>query len=511
VNLFEGIDPTDINQGTLGNCWFCCALSSLAEFPKLIQNLFDNDTRKTNPYGCYRLRFYNETDLDPILITVDDYFPCIPGGGPVFTHNKGNEIWVLLIEKAYAKLMDSYYNLKSGMPGDAFSDFTGCPVLAYSFEERKIKAKIADGSFWKDICRWDLRKCIMASGKYGEDKFSEHGLDPSDKAGLVPGHAYSLIEAKEGCGVKLVRLRNPWGRFEWKGAYCDNDPRWTKDKIDCFKPVFADDDGMFWMEYKTFLANFDNVEVCFSENKKGSDWYQKRFKGTFSGAYPYMANQFYEIDIKENTNLFFSIFQPDQRIPGQPIPVEVGVLCATVDGKLAAHTEVQAKNRVCGEGDLSPGKHVIIPFTAGIRFKMKEYSTHSFVFSVHADHPEAIKLKPIPPDAKLLTKCRVDWLKQVGNKQTWNGHTIYSSVDANLSSFAIEAAPDKKTEVEFTLDFTGSVNVYSAMGGLKVSKKLKPGESAIVQDLGVADSESAMQLKYGIQARSYEPQPQGGR
>jgi len=410
---------------------------------------------------------------------------------------------VLLIEKAYAKLMDCYYNLKSGMPGDAFSDFTGCPVQAYSFEDRKIKAKIADGSFWKDLVRWDQRKCVMAAGKYGEDKFSESGLDPSNKAGLVPGHAYSLIEAKEGCGVKLVRLRNPWGRFEWKGAYCDNDTRWTKDKIAHFKPVFADDDGMFWMEYTTFLVNFDNVEVCYAENMKGSDWSQKRFKGTFSGDYPYYASNFYEIDISEETNVFFSIFQADQRIPGSPEPVEVGVLCATSDGKLAVATEVQAKNRVCGEGFLSPGKHIIIPFTAGCRFRMHTYSAHTFIFSVHADNSEAIKLKPIPPDGKLLTKARVDWLKHHGSKQVWNGHTVYSSVDANLSSFAIEAAADKKADVEFTLDFTGSTNVFSAFGSLKVTKRLKPGEAQIIQDLAVSDSEKAMQLKYGIQAKSY--------
>jgi len=377
-------------------------------------------------------------------------------------------------------------------------------LLSFGFEERKVKEKIKDGSLWNELVKWDQRNCIMAAGKYGEDKFTEHGLDPDERhEGLVPGHAYSLIEAKEGCGIKLVRLRNPWGRFEWKGAYCDNDSRWSPDKIAHFKPVFADDDGMFWMEYKAFLANFDNVEVCFAENKKGSDWYQKRFAGTFTGEYPFYANQFYEVDIKENTNLFFTIYQPDQRIPGEPEPVEVGVLCTNLDGHLVAHTDVEAKNRVCGEGNLGPGKHIIIPFTAGCRFRMHQRTTHSFVFSIHADHPEAIKLKPIPADGKLLTKCRVDWLKQVGTKQVWNGHTVYSHVDAHLSSFAIEAAADKKTDVEFTLDFTGSVNVFSAMGNLKATKKLKPGEAAIIQDLGVSDAEKAMQLKYGIQARSY--------
>jgi len=181
----------------------------------------------------------------------------------------------------------------------------------------------------------------------------------------------------------------------------------------------------------------------------------------------------------------------------------VGVLCATADGHLAGGTEVQAKNRVCGEANLSPGKHIIIPFTAGCRFRMHTYDSHSFVFAIHADHPEAIKLKPIPPNPTLLQKARVDHLKQIGAKQVWNGHSVYSHVDANLSTFAIECAADKKSDVEFTLDFTGSSNVFSAMGSLKVTKRFRPGEAAVIQDLAVADSEKAMQLKYGIQAKSY--------
>jgi hypothetical protein len=37
----------------------------------------------------------------------------------------------------------------------------------------------------------------------------------------------ALFEAKEVAGVRLLRLRNPWGGFGWKGDYSDNSSKWT--------------------------------------------------------------------------------------------------------------------------------------------------------------------------------------------------------------------------------------------------------------------------------------------
>ena len=50
--------------------------------------------------------------------------------------------------------------------------------------------------------------------------------------GLVAEHSYGLISAvevqdKDGNPVKLVKLRNPWGKFEWKGDWGDKSETWT--------------------------------------------------------------------------------------------------------------------------------------------------------------------------------------------------------------------------------------------------------------------------------------------
>ena len=48
------------------------------------------------------------------VVTIDDFFPCYLHGGPIFTYGNGNELWVMLVEKAYAKVHGTYYNLCGG-------------------------------------------------------------------------------------------------------------------------------------------------------------------------------------------------------------------------------------------------------------------------------------------------------------------------------------------------------------------------------------------------------------
>jgi len=53
--LFENIEPNDIKQGLLGDCWLMCSLSAVAEFPVLIQSAFVGDEDRYSHEGVYQV------------------------------------------------------------------------------------------------------------------------------------------------------------------------------------------------------------------------------------------------------------------------------------------------------------------------------------------------------------------------------------------------------------------------------------------------------------------------
>ena len=63
--------------------------------------------------------------------------------------------------------------------------------------------------------------------------------------------------------MTLVQLRNPWGSFEWKGAWSDHSPEWAKHaKIKRLCRPKDEDDGTFWMAWHDFIDHFDSLNIC---------------------------------------------------------------------------------------------------------------------------------------------------------------------------------------------------------------------------------------------------------
>ncbi len=108
IKLFlKDIEPSDIKPGPHSYKWILCAIASLAERPALVHNLFV--TKEYKPNGAYRMKV-NKSGVW-METTIDDYMPCALDGPPLFTRTHGNELWVQLLEKAYAKMHGCYSNL----------------------------------------------------------------------------------------------------------------------------------------------------------------------------------------------------------------------------------------------------------------------------------------------------------------------------------------------------------------------------------------------------------------
>ena len=48
-------------------------------------------------------------------VVLDDFIPCTLDGFPAFTQAKGPEMWVIFLEKAWAKVHGSYERIVAGI------------------------------------------------------------------------------------------------------------------------------------------------------------------------------------------------------------------------------------------------------------------------------------------------------------------------------------------------------------------------------------------------------------
>lgn len=74
--------------------------------------------------------------------------------------NEGNELWAMLLEKAYAKAYGSFMTIegKGGSPRDALRDLTGAPTVI----ERHNK--MSDDELWEFVHKAEERNWIICTG-----------------------------------------------------------------------------------------------------------------------------------------------------------------------------------------------------------------------------------------------------------------------------------------------------------------------------------------------------------
>ncbi len=106
----------------------------MAEFPARIKEIFLTDV--VNEAGCYGVSLCINGEFKDIY--VDDLIPChLNADGevvPAFSKSKNNELWVLILEKIWAKINHNYENTVTGFASEAFRCLTGAPVEFYNHD-----------------------------------------------------------------------------------------------------------------------------------------------------------------------------------------------------------------------------------------------------------------------------------------------------------------------------------------------------------------------------------------
>lgn len=377
------IDIDDIVQGQLGDCYFLSSLSSIAENPFRIRSLFIS--KKVNEKaGIYCVKICFEGVWRAVY--VDDFFPINEdGSGPCFsTSKKGdNELWVLILEKAWAKLYGNYERIEAGLTREVLRSLTGAPTKIVWTD---------DPNLWDDLLNGEAKDFIMTAGAVSAQTMENVKMHE----GMVVGHAYSLISASEVMGVQLVKLRNPWGSGEWKGAWSDEDPRWDSISAEKKKEIGYDDedDGCFFMDLEDFKIIYDTVQICMVEDENVYDSLPFKAK---SGKAVYL-----EVDIPKDGDYCFTILQPSTRIINLK-DYDYGMVHLVVakrEGEdlvfVGARQTSQIENSVyCRQ--MKPGKYVIYS-----KVQLQGIKEGRFVLSSYGDHNVSIKI--IPKEQKFLEK-----------------------------------------------------------------------------------------------------------
>eukprot|EP01125_Pyxidicula_operculata_P016579 TRINITY_DN5723_c0_g1_i1.p1 TRINITY_DN5723_c0_g1~~TRINITY_DN5723_c0_g1_i1.p1 ORF type:complete len:708 (+),score=180.70 TRINITY_DN5723_c0_g1_i1:166-2289(+) len=398
----DGCDPGDALQGALGDCYFISALAVLATRLDLLYPLV---VTSRPAQGIYQFKFFKNAKWR--VVTIDDRLPVNTSSQLVFGHCKDeNEMWLPLIEKAYAKLHGYYEAIESGSTASALMDLTGEAAQVYDFRQGEGAELIKSDKFWNMLLYFDQEQYLMGcSCRRG-------GMEEDNGMGILANHAYSVLQCVQlNSRDKLLRIRNPWGRLEWRGKWSDHSKEWTP-QLRAALGATAEDDGVFYMCLEDFVSQFDNLFVCrLLTDEVGHLWHHivvehqwdEDTSGGCSNFPTWKQNDQFGITVPSGTDVFICLMQEDQRLKkGKELYNDaLGFSIFKEDpsrkltfpyaDKLWKQAAYSESRQVVSYLHLSTGKYILVPatFDSGIRMP---YFMHIFSF-----YPITVELIPDGP------------------------------------------------------------------------------------------------------------------
>jgi hypothetical protein len=231
----NSVDWDDVKQGNMGDCYLVATMAAIArENPDAIKNMITENRDASGNVTSYNVRLYQrngEGRLERRDVTVDASQFSQNAARPGDSSGAQQEIWPLIIEKAYAQLNGGYSNIAGGgWPEIATETLTGIEANSHTPSNYGFDQLQRDLGAGRPVIGWtpgdDKKKPLL------------------DGVGLVGNHAYAVVDTKVENGVQMVKVYNPWGHTQ---------------------PGTAEADGG-WMKYDDFQRLMSGVSVGGSVN-----------------------------------------------------------------------------------------------------------------------------------------------------------------------------------------------------------------------------------------------------
>ena len=365
-------EPNDIKQGLIPCNHLDSALSSLAEKYNLIKRLFKTEFYNEN--GIYQIKLCINGEWTTVVI--DDYFPCIPLSSPLVTRSQSNELWILILEKALAKVFDCYYNLTFINISDFLLTLTGCPSFSYNIENIQGEEK---KELFNKIKNYVIEKkyLVIALSKMPEidnnNNMEEQNED--DNSLTVPNFGYTIIDVKTKFRPNLIVLRKVW-YDEKKEANIEN---YLNNLINDYPSIISEiNDSNLILTFKDFLKEFGSLAVCFTKN-----WEEVHLRGKFvkigdniDNSQVVLSKWYYSISLERQTNLIISLFQDEDRFKEsdsrkQLLDISLSILKLDLNKNEISHIQTNdfsLSSNIQLELNLPAGQYIIVPRTSGCFF-----------------------------------------------------------------------------------------------------------------------------------------------
>jgi calpain-15 len=267
--------PNDIIKGFFDDKSLISVLSALTEKNKLIKRLFVNNNNSITEKGIYQIKLYIKGKWE--IIIIDDLFPCYIMGNPIVTRSPSNIIWVLLLEKAIAKICKCYYNIKNLKISDCFLLLTGFPTFYFNINDMNDKSENEEEEEGEGENKFlEKLKTFIKDKKYICQAIRENQEDIDDEERELNENIYISLLNYGYTILDILKLKNIDN--EWEDIVILRKILFDKNKEEIIeneqlnlKKNFIELNNILneiklGVTFSTFVQQFNTLYVCYTKN-----------------------------------------------------------------------------------------------------------------------------------------------------------------------------------------------------------------------------------------------------